>query len=231
VTDVDSQQPKAEDTTPERLAMAKASFGHIEDHVSALELKARTFLTVNSLLVGAGVLSVARGGLVAPIHAGLRFGLVLLTLCLLGTVAAAFRNLFDVLGVREFEGRPRASSTLDSFARDDAATLRESLARYYADAADKNRSVAEGKVKHLKMAIGMTRWAFWSFVCTICMLMVVNALTGEHKMESRPASPNLESTSGSGSEPGSQPKPPTQPAPKPVEGVPLEKVQPPTKPK
>ncbi|MFC1888852.1 hypothetical protein ACFL4G_03745, partial [Thermodesulfobacteriota bacterium] len=56
----DKHSGKTEDSTPERLAMAKASFDQTEGHASALEAKARTFMTVNSLLVGAGVLSVAR---------------------------------------------------------------------------------------------------------------------------------------------------------------------------
>jgi hypothetical protein len=224
LTEADSQGSPAEDTTSERLELAKASFDHVEDHVAALESKARTFLTVNSLLVGAGVLSVARGVSAESGGMAVRIMLALLVFCLLGFVAAAFKSLFAVLDVRRFEGRPRGSSTLDNFAADDARTLRESLARYYADAAEKNRPVAEAMVVDLKRAVVWTRWAFWSFVGTIAILTLFNVLTGEPQMQSKPDTPR-ESTSGSGSTSGgSQPAPtpqPAQPAPKPVEGVPL----------
>ncbi len=173
LTEADSQQREQEDRTSERLALAKVSFAHVEDHVAAVETKARTFLTVNSLLVGAGVLSVARGVSAESGHAVARAVLLLSMLCLLAFVAAAFHSLFEVLDVRRFEGHPQGARILDDFKQDDAATLRESLARYYADAAEKNRPVAEGKVKHLKRAVGYTRRAFWSFVATIVMLTLV----------------------------------------------------------
>lgn len=232
MTETDSQGSPAEDTTSERLELAKASFEHVEDHVSALESKARTFLTVNSLLVGAGVLSVTRAVSGEPGGMAVRIMLALPVFCLLGFVAAAFKSLFMVLDLRRFEGRPRGSSTLDNFAADDARTLRESLARYYADAAEKNRPVAEAMVVDLKRAVVWTRRALWSFVGALAILTVLNLLTGELQMQSKTDTPK-ESTSGSGSTSGgSQPAPiprPAQPAPKPVEGVPLEKGEPPIK--
>jgi hypothetical protein len=233
VTETNSHGSQTEDTTSQRLELAKAAFDQVEDHVSALESKARTFLTVNSLLVGAGVLSVARGVFTGPAAMVVRILLVLLVFCLLGFVAAAFKSLFAVLDVRRFEGRPRGTSTLDNFAQDDVRTLRESLARYYADAADKNRLLAEEVVVHLKRAVICTRWAFWSFVGTIAILTLLSVLTGDPQMQST-SDTAKESQSGSSSTSGSQPTPtpqPAQPAPKPVEGVPLEKGQPPIKPK
>jgi len=232
LTEPDSQDSPVEDTTSERLELAKASFDQTENHVVALESKARTFLTVNSLLVGAGILSVARGVTAVPGGIALRILLVLLAFGLLGFVAAAFSSLFAVLDVRRFEGRPRGSSTLDNFASDNARTLRESLAQYYADAAEKNRPVAESMVVDLKRAVVRTRWAFWSFVGVTAILVLSNVLIGEPQMQSKPDAPK-ESTSDSGSSSGgSQPAPasqPAQPAPKPVEGVPLERGQPPSK--
>lgn len=229
MTEADDRGSQAEDTTSERLELAKASFDHVENHVSALESKARTFLTVNSLLVGTGVLSVARGVSTGSEAMAVRVVLALLVFCLLGFVAVAFKNLFAVLEVRRFEGRPRGTSTLDNFAQDDARTLRESLARYYADAAERNRLVAEEMVIHLKRALGYTRRAFWSFVSTIGILTALNVLTGDPTMQTKSDTPR-ELPSGSGSAPGPAPAPrPAQPAPKPVEGVPLEKGEPPIK--
>ena len=172
----DKHSDKTEDSTFERLAVAKASFDQTEVHASALEAKARTFMTVNSLLVGAGVLSVARDVSIGSGHIAVRVVLALSVFCLLGFVAAAFKSLFEVLGVRKFEGHPRGTSTLDNFAQYDAATLRESLACYYADAAEKNRSVAEDMVEDLKKAVLRTRRAFWSFVVAITILTLVNTL-------------------------------------------------------
>lgn len=234
MTKADSHDGAVADTTRERLEIAKDSFEQIEHHATSLESKARTFLTVNSLLVGAGVISVARGVPALPGGIALMVLLALLALGLLGFVAAAFSSLFAVLDVRRFEGRPRGSTTLDNFASDDARTLRESLARYYAGAAERNRLVAESMVVDLKRAVVRTRRAFWSFVGVTAILVLSTVLNGEQQMQSTPYAPKG-STSGSGtSSGGSQPAPaprPAQPAPKPVEGVPLERGQPPGKPK
>ena len=106
------------------------------------------------------------------------------------------------------------------------------MARYYADAAEKNRPVAESMVADLKRAVVRTRRAFWSFVGVTAILVLSNILIGEPQMQSMPDAPQ-DSTTDSGTSPGgSQPAPapqPAQPAPKPVEGVPLEKGEPPSK--
>jgi hypothetical protein len=234
LSEANSHNSQVEDSTSERLGLAKASFDQIERHADSLESKARTFLTVNSLLVGAGGLSVVRGLTALPGGIALRILLVLLTGGLLGFVAAAFSSLFAVLDVRRFEGHPRGSSTLDNFASDDVRTLRESLARYYADAADKNRPVTESMVADLKRAVVRTRRAFWFFVGLTAILVLTIVLIGEPQMQSNPHAAQGP-TNGSGtSSGGSQPAPssqPAQPAPKPVEGVPLEKALPPGKPK
>lgn len=223
----ESQENSSEDTTPERLALAKASFDHIESQVAAIESKARTFLTVNSLLVGAGVVSLARGGFSS--NGTVRLLAVALVLLLLGSVAAAFKSLFDVLKLRKFEGHPRGATTLENFSLEGGPTLRESLAKYYADAAEKNRTCAESMVDDLKAAFKRTTNAFWVFVLTIAVLSIGAILSG--------GSVDSQSVDRAGAikrvDPAndSQPKPTSPPAPKPVEGVPIEKGQPPNKPK
>lgn len=226
-----AQGSTGDDATHQRLELARASFEQVEAHIAALEAKARTFLTVNSLLVGAGVLSVARA---LPTDGGdvtVRTLLVLLVLSLLGFVAGSFRSLFEVIGVRKYEGHPCGSTTLADFANADSRTLRESLAHYYADAADKNRPESVAMVAGLKRAMMFTQWAFWSFVAAIAVLIHFGSAT-THPMKhsnTNPTASNVPSAA-SGSPPAPAP-PPSNPVPQPVHGVPIEKGEPPPKPR
>lgn len=166
--------PQGEAASAERLALAKQSFAQAESHASDLEAKARTYLTVNSMLLTAGVLYLANGARAAPLSIFWGAASTVAVIGLLALVACAFHSLFNVLSVRRFEGHPRASTTLNEFAGSGVVALRDALAAYYASATERNHEVNRDMVRSLKAGVWRTQLSFWFFALSVASLTVLN---------------------------------------------------------
>jgi len=214
-----------EETTGDRLSQAKIYFAFVNDHASSLDDKARTLLTIVSLLIGTGVLTFFKATFDSQATLSIRLAFVVLELSLLATSAVAFFKILNVLRLHGYKGPPDAKGFLEKFRTEDAKTTRESLAHYYAAAAAENSEQVNTMASCLKEAFIWTKVAFGVFLLSIVTLTLAMSFGGEPKMSNQneaPKNPASGTTSGQGSQP-TQPASSAPPEPKPVPGTRIEK--------
>jgi hypothetical protein len=193
----------------EFLALARSAYDSIEAQVRALEDKARTYLTVNSLLVTAGLLSIAKGDYPSWMGCASRTASSIFGVFLLASVSGACWCALRVLSVRRFQGPPNPASTMADYANRPLTVLHASLAVAFGESFETNRRLGAQMAEDLKRAMAFTRAAFAAFV--LVLLVFVLSSIGVAAMPS----------------PQNQPAPAPNPGPPPIQVVPIDKGLPP----
>ncbi len=156
-----------DDNSKELEELARRQFEAHEEQVVALQQKARNFLTINGLVVTAGVVS--SFGFAMPHNPGsLPAWIAGFTLLMVICVAAAGRQLLKVDSTVGYKGPPEAGSSLKQLNGKTAIETRIALAHAYADAAQSNSIIASDKAGTLAKGVFWTRAA--AAVCALALV-------------------------------------------------------------
>ncbi len=162
-----------DDPTHDLLQLAKDEHRTVWECAEGFEVKARTFLTINSLLIGSGVLATM------PMLQKISVDEIrlLITVCLgslLATSVVAFLALIDVFGLRDFHDAPDALATLQDLRGKSGRAVREDLALHYAENPKMNARSVEAIRAAIERGIRWTRFAFVAFIATIGLILVAS---------------------------------------------------------
>lgn len=146
------------------LEVAKAEFEQCASHSTELEGKARTYLTINALMMSVGVLALARGGIPDAISEHWRIGIGTLLLALLLVLGNSYRHLLKVLSVSTFRGVPSSSTTIRDYQGRTEVELIRSLTDYYSERATSNNIVLKSIVRSLRSAVLWSKIGFAAFL-------------------------------------------------------------------
>ena len=164
--------------------MAKAEFDQCASHAAELEGKARTYLTINALMMSVGVLAIARGGLPDELPVFIRLALGALLLFLLLALGNSYRHLLKVISVSTFRGVPASGSTIRNYRGRPEVQLLEAPTTYYSDRAASNAAVVVRIVESLRRGVRFSKIGFLIFFLLAMSLVTTQFLPERNAMSS-----------------------------------------------
>jgi len=164
------------------LDVARDEFNQCAAHAAELEGKARTYLTINALMMSVGVLALARGGLPEQLSIPVQLVLGLLLLFLLLALGNSYRHLLNVISVSTFRGVPASGSTIQDYRDRPEAQLVEALTTYYSERAASNATVVGRIVESLRSGVRFSKIGFLIFFLLAMSLVTTQFLTGREAM-------------------------------------------------
>lgn len=176
------------------LEVAKAEYEQCASQAAELEGKAKTYLTINALMMSVGVLALARGGIPDAISEGWRIGTGVLLMALLLVLGNSYRHLLEVLSVSTFRGVPRSSTTIHDYQGRPESELLKSLTDYFSNRATSNRNVVDGKVRSLRSAVLWSKIGFAVFLLLSLSLITTWFLPRSSSMTSDTRNLSAENT-------------------------------------